>query len=82
MKIKGSKILITGASGGIGGAISAQLAQLGASLILVDRDGGKLATFADELKRAGASVITLSGDPAVPPASCRKRSARQAASIS
>jgi short-subunit dehydrogenase len=66
MKIPGSTILITGASGGIGGAIARQLAQRGATLILVNRDGGKLAAFATELTAAGGTIIPLAGDLATP----------------
>lgn len=66
MKISGSTILITGASGGIGGAIARQLAQRGASLILVNRDGDKLEAFAAELRAAGGKITTLVGDLATP----------------
>ena len=38
MNISSSNIMLTGAGGGIGGAIARQLASRGASLILVDRD--------------------------------------------
>ena len=66
MKLSGSSILITGASGGIGGAIARQLAQRGASLILVNRDREKLEAFAAELRATGSSVLALTGDLAVP----------------
>ncbi|WP_310446826.1 SDR family oxidoreductase [Thiobacillus sp.] len=66
MKISGSTILITGASGGIGGAIARQLVQRGATLILVNRDGDKLAAFAAELDAAGGKPIPLAGDLAQP----------------
>jgi short-subunit dehydrogenase len=66
MKLSGSTILITGASGGIGGAIARQLARRGALLILVNRDGKKLESFADELRTAGGHVLTLVGDLALP----------------
>ena len=62
MKISGSTVLITGASGGIGGAIARQLVQRGASLILLNRDSEKLETFAAELRAAGGKVHTLVGD--------------------
>lgn len=66
MKIPGSTILITGASGGIGGAIARQLAQRGATLILINRDSDKLAAFAAELRASGGKVIPLAGDLATP----------------
>lgn len=66
MNITDSTILITGASGGIGGAIARQLAQRGASLILVNRDSERLAIFADKLRAAGGTVLPLVGDLALP----------------
>jgi short-subunit dehydrogenase len=66
MKISDSTILITGASGGIGGAIARQLAQRGATLILINRDSDKLAAFAAELRASGGKVIPLAGDLATP----------------
>jgi short-subunit dehydrogenase len=66
MKISGSTILITGASGGIGGAIARQLAQRGASLVLINRDSEKLAVFATELRSTGGTIIPLVGDLATP----------------
>ncbi|MDP2028388.1 MAG: SDR family oxidoreductase [Thiobacillus sp.] len=66
MKIADSTILITGASGGIGGAIARQLAQRGATLILINRDADKLAAFAAELSASGGKVLPLAGDLALP----------------
>jgi short-subunit dehydrogenase len=66
MKISGSTILITGASGGIGGAIARELAQRGASLILVNRDRDRLQAFAAELRASGSQVTPLVGDLARP----------------
>jgi short-subunit dehydrogenase len=62
MKITGSKILVTGASGGIGGAISRLLAPMGAALILVDLDGEKLERLASELRTTECRVLPLAGD--------------------
>lgn len=66
MKISGSTILITGASGGIGGAIARQLSERGASLVLVNRDGEKLEALAAQLRATGAKVTPLVGDLAQP----------------
>jgi short-subunit dehydrogenase len=83
MKISGSTILITGASGGIGGAIARQLAERGASLILVNRDGDKLAAFAAQLRAAGGKITPLVGDLAQPgvPARVVQEALAQAGSI-
>jgi short-subunit dehydrogenase len=66
MKISGSTILITGASGGIGGAIARQLAERGASLILVNRDGAKLEALAAQLRATDIKVTPIVGDLAQP----------------
>lgn len=66
MKISGSTILITGASGGIGGAIARQLAERGASLILVNRAGEKLQALAAQLSASGGKALPLVGDLALP----------------
>jgi len=59
MNISGSTVLITGASGGIGGAIARELAWRGASLILVNRDGDRLERLATELRGSGGKVLAL-----------------------
>lgn len=66
MKISGSTILITGASGGIGGAIAHELAGRGARLLLVNRNRPRLEAFAATLRQGGAEVMTLIGDLAEP----------------
>ena len=50
MKLANRTVLITGASGGIGGAIARQLVTRGASLILVNRQREKLEALAGELR--------------------------------
>lgn len=54
MKIQGRRVLLTGATGGIGGAIARELAQRGAELVLTGRKPQALAGLAQEL---GARVI-------------------------
>jgi NAD(P)-dependent dehydrogenase (short-subunit alcohol dehydrogenase family) len=57
--LKDKKILITGASGGIGKAIAIACGQMGAELILTGRDESKLK---DTLQRAGILGSTLVAD--------------------
>jgi short-subunit dehydrogenase len=83
MNISGSTVLITGASGGIGGAIARELAWRGASLILVNRDGDKLERLATELRGSGGKVLTLVGDISQPgmPVQLIEKALGQAGSI-
>ena len=53
--IKNRRILLTGASSGIGRELALQLAPFGANLFLVARSEGPLVELAGELKRLGAS---------------------------
>ncbi len=70
MKIGESTILITGVSGGIGGAIAERLAGRGASLLVVDRDAGRAAAHAAALRRQGAKeawpLVGDLGEPGTP----------------
>ena len=58
----GPVTLVTGASGGIGGALAAMLAQQGHRLVLSGLDQSGLDTLATDLTAQGASVATLAGD--------------------
>lgn len=60
MSLAGKRVLVTGAASGIGQAIALSAAQLGATLVLTDRD----ATAATEAKlaEAGAQFTSLQGD--------------------
>lgn len=61
----GKRVLITGASGGIGGETARLLAERGSKLILVDRDEVSLTAFADELRSTGAEVLAIVTDVTV-----------------
>ncbi len=54
MEIAGARILLTGATGGLGGAIARELSQRGARLILSGRRAGALASLASEV---GGEVV-------------------------
>jgi len=55
MKLKGKVAFITGASGGIGGAIARLFAQEGADVGLASRSVDKLEAVAADVKKAGRS---------------------------
>ncbi|MEX1042020.1 MAG: SDR family oxidoreductase [Pirellulaceae bacterium] len=61
-KIEGKRILLTGASSGIGRALAATLAKQGAQLLITARRADRLANLAAELKTSGGSVELLAGD--------------------
>jgi short-subunit dehydrogenase len=62
MKIVGSRILLTGATGGIGRALALELARRGARLALAGRDATRLARLASEVSSPGATAATLALD--------------------
>ncbi|GGW41878.1 2,3-dihydro-2,3-dihydroxybenzoate dehydrogenase [Streptomyces lucensis JCM 4490] len=51
--MKDTIAVVTGAAGGIGGAVAGTLAARGASVALLDRDAGRLEVVAKELREAG-----------------------------
>src|SRR5260370_11077500 len=61
-ELSGRRILITGASSGIGRALAVQLAQAGAKLALAARSEDKLGELAGALASAGADVAALHAD--------------------
>ena len=58
----GKAALVSGAAAGIGAAAAELLAERGAALALVDRDGAHLESLAARLRAAGAEVETVVGD--------------------
>lgn len=60
--IAGKKIMVTGATGGIGRAVAHQLAQRGATLLVVGRDETQLAEVIAELQARGGDAVSLRGD--------------------
>jgi short-subunit dehydrogenase len=66
----GGTAVVTGAASGIGEALAVQLADRGSALVLVDRDGDRLAAVADRIRKAhprlevDAYVVDLADDSA------------------
>ncbi|KPP92614.1 SDR family NAD(P)-dependent oxidoreductase [Erythrobacter sp. HL-111] len=63
MRLEGKVAIVTGATGGIGGATVRKLLDEGASVMLAGRDGDRLAALAAALE-AGDRVATCAGQPA------------------
>lgn len=59
MDFKGKKVLITGASSGIGAALATEFARQGAELILLGRDEARLSQVAARCGEAKTSVFTV-----------------------
>lgn len=66
MPLKNLKILLTGASRGIGAALAQTLAHAGASVAILARDEAKLREVAAKIKRLGGRAIPLVADVARP----------------
>jgi short-subunit dehydrogenase len=56
------RVLITGASSGIGQALAAEFVRQGAAVVLLARRGDRLRQQASERRAAGATVIPVAGD--------------------
>ena len=65
--VKGKKVLLVGATGGIGRRAAMQLRQSGAELFLTGRDAGRLQQLADELgiPATQTAVVDLSSSGSV-----------------
>lgn len=62
MNLTGKRIVLTGATGGIGHALALQLVQQGAELKLVGRDQARLDGLAAELRAAGGQADSFVAD--------------------
>lgn len=62
MLLSGRRALVTGASRGIGAAVSRALATAGAEVALVARNGESLRALAEELRAGGRTVHVIEGD--------------------
>ena len=56
MQLKNARILLTGASGGLGQELACQLSDCGAALLLAGRDSGRLNALATSLGPGAASI--------------------------
>jgi short-subunit dehydrogenase len=70
-EIKGSRILLTGASSGIGRALALELARGGAELVVLARREDRLKKLADEIAALSGRIETVAGD--ITDADCRQR---------
>lgn len=62
MNLKGKRVLLTGATGGLGQALATELAKKGAQLALVGRDEARLNYLKNVLAKTGSSVISITAD--------------------
>lgn len=62
MQLKNKRILLTGASGGIGYPLALMLARKGANLALVGRDPTRLEALANEILQKGGHAVAIVAD--------------------
>lgn len=62
MELNGARILLTGATGGLGRELARQLAEAGASLLLVGRDEARLDALVSGLGGTGGKVERIAAD--------------------
>jgi NAD(P)-dependent dehydrogenase (short-subunit alcohol dehydrogenase family) len=60
--VEGKVVIITGASGGVGKALSLGFAEAGTSVVLVARRPGPLQAIADEIKAKGGKALAVPTD--------------------
>ena len=69
--LEGRRAIVTGAAGGIGGAIACAYALEGASLLLADRNGDALPIIAERCRASGGRVETVEADLGEPDGAAR-----------
>ncbi len=60
--LSGHTVIVTGAGGGIGAAVSCALSRAGASVVLADRDGQALQALVATINSAGGHAIAVPMD--------------------
>ena len=68
LSLEGRVALVTGAARGIGAATAVALAEAGARVALVDRDGDGIGRTADAIGRAGSDALAIAADVTDAPA--------------
>jgi 3-oxoacyl-[acyl-carrier protein] reductase len=61
-RLLGQRVLVTGATRGIGHALALRLASEGASLVIAGKNGALLNALAGQLSKAGTSCLAVPGD--------------------
>lgn len=64
-RLEGKVAVVTGAGGGIGGAICRQFAAEGASVVCVDIDAATVEATGEAVAEAGGKALTIAGDVAL-----------------
>ncbi len=66
MDLTNKRILLTGATGGVGELVALKLAQKGANLVLVGRNQHKLNALQSSIQQAGGQALTIQADLSQP----------------
>lgn len=64
-RLAGKVAIVTGAGGGIGGAISRQFSAEGASVVCIDIDGASVGNTTEAIKASGGNAVALVADVAL-----------------